>query len=49
VRAAAISASGWITVTTSMPASAAICLAISCPADAAVVQAIPSSFAPRSS
>ena len=49
VRAAAISASGSITATTSMPSSAAISRATSCPADAAELHAITSSFAPRSS
>ena len=49
VSAPAISASGSITATTSTPASAAISLATSWPAEAAELQAITSSFAPRSS
>ena len=49
VIAAAISASGSITVTTSTPASAAISRAASWPAEVAELQAITSSFAPRSS
>ena len=47
--AAAISASGSITVTTSTPCSAAISRAVSAPAAVAELQAMTSSFAPRSS
>ena len=49
VIAAAISASGSITATTSTPASAAISRAASSPAPAAELQAMINSFAPRSS
>ena len=48
VIAAAISASGSITVTTSTPCSAAISRAASAPAAVAELQATISSFAPRS-
>ncbi len=48
VIAAAISASGSITATTSMPCSAAISRAVSSPAEAAELQAITTSLAPRS-
>jgi hypothetical protein len=49
VIAAAISASGSITATTSTPRSAAVSRAASSPAPAAELQAITSSFTPRSS
>jgi hypothetical protein len=47
VIAAAISASGPITVITSTPARSAISRAVSAPADVAELQAMTSSFAPR--
>ena len=49
VIAAAISASGSTTVTTSTPLSAATARAASAPAEVAELQATTSSFAPRSS